>query len=462
MSVRLVLIVSIILALFILFAPTNTFARTWYVNAAGTGDAPTIQAGIDSATAGDVVSLADGTYTGAGNYNVDFRGKDITVRSESGNPADCIVDVGGTASIMRWAFRFDSGETSASRLEGITVRDSYWVVGAVWVEGSSPTITNCVFSHNTSTLAGGAIGVGDASPLITYCRFENNNAAYGGGAIYCDNASPVIRYCEFKNDSASNVGGAFGSEHGSPTLENCRFLDNWAGDAGGAIRCFYDDNATLTDLFLSGNEAAQIGGGMSIEDVVTSEVSGCTLTVNTAQGGGGMHIAGNVTVSYCTMYENTAAQSGGAIIYAGGMFELTNCTISENSAAVGGGMSVLDSAPATLTNNIIANSSQGEAVFCSAIAGVHFDCCNIYGNAGGDWVGCIALQDTLIGNFSADPAFCGVPGSGNFGLQSDSPCAPGNHPKGASCGLVGARPVDCGVSPVRKTSWSEIRSMFKK
>jgi hypothetical protein len=45
-------------------------ARTWRITSAGSGDAPTIQAGIDSAAAGDMVLLADGVYTGAGHRDM--------------------------------------------------------------------------------------------------------------------------------------------------------------------------------------------------------------------------------------------------------------------------------------------------------------------------------------------------------------------------------------------------------
>jgi hypothetical protein len=59
------------------------------------GDYPTIQAAVDAASNGDEVVLADGVFTGDGNYNIDILGKTITVRSQSGDPNTCILDVPG-------------------------------------------------------------------------------------------------------------------------------------------------------------------------------------------------------------------------------------------------------------------------------------------------------------------------------------------------------------------------------
>jgi hypothetical protein len=67
------------------------------------------------------------------------------------------------------------------------------------------------------------------------------------------------------------------------------------------------------------------------------------------------------------------------------------------------------------------------------------------------------------GNIDVDPQFCGVAPqvSGNYFLQSDSPCAPGKHPDGYPCGLIGAWPVGCKDTAVERTSWGRIKSIYR-
>jgi hypothetical protein len=79
----------------------------------------TIQAAITAAQPGDEVVIADGVYTGTSNKSLDFAGRAITVRSASGDPAACIIDCQGS-----WrGFYFHTGETSASVVQGLTIRE---------------------------------------------------------------------------------------------------------------------------------------------------------------------------------------------------------------------------------------------------------------------------------------------------------------------------------------------------
>jgi hypothetical protein len=66
-------------------------------------------------------------------------------------------------------------------------------------------------------------------------------------------------------------------------------------------------------------------------------------------------------------------------------------------------------------------------------------------------------------NLDMDPQFCGTAESWNLFLQSDSPCAPGNTPEPLeNCGLMGALPVGCGTAPVKRSTWGQIKNLYRR
>ena len=169
-----------------ILAATTAFADTWHVP----DDFLTIQAAIDAAVDGDEVVVADGTYTGDGNRDMDFGGKAITVRSANGATA-CVIDIQASDVDPHRAFHFHSGETAASVVEGFTIQNGFISQeaaedggGAVYMLGSSPTFVDCEFLQNhveANFLYGGGGAVrcqSDSSPTFIGCTF-NGNTAFG-------------------------------------------------------------------------------------------------------------------------------------------------------------------------------------------------------------------------------------------------------------------------------------------
>jgi len=218
----------------------------------------TIQQTIDAASDGDTIIVADGTYTGPGNHDIDFKGKAITVRSENG-PQNCIINCQGLGR----GFHFHSGEDANSILAGFTITNGYADLGGgIYCDGSSPTLTNCRFSDNQASEDGGGMLNFGSNPTLTNCTFTGNSAgAVGGGGMFNMFSGPTLVNCTFAGNSASHQGGGICNDlYSDPTLINCVFTANSAHsiEAGGGIWTYWHSNPRLINCTLTGN----LGGGI--------------------------------------------------------------------------------------------------------------------------------------------------------------------------------------------------------
>jgi len=161
-----------------LLLSSSVSARTWYIKANGTGDAPTIQAGADSAQHGDTLLVAAGTYSyssqGGNEYGM------ISILRGSAHMT-IVGESGASSTILDGEFQnriiFFQGETDFT-IDGFTFkRGSAPLVGTFWGGGfaahySSPIVKNCIFDNNTA-LNGGAIWYGGTGePEIINCIFK--------------------------------------------------------------------------------------------------------------------------------------------------------------------------------------------------------------------------------------------------------------------------------------------------
>lgn len=359
-------------------------------------DYPTIQAAIDAAQNGDLVVVSPGTYV----ENLDFRGKDMTVRSSDPQSAEIvattILDGGGRGSVVT----FQGGETTAAILSGFTITNGSGTIylkssaqdegdarqfcnkgifgspeekrtcgGGIVVHGSSPTIEGNILTGNKVNHGGGGIFVRSASsPIIRNNQITSNEAGGGGGIFVTDHSSPTIEGNNIGGNRAENGGGIAVDWGSSPTIQGNTIENNQSQVAGG-ILVFNHSSAAITDNTIAANRATGGGGGGILVGAASDLIlEGNEFGRNEAAFGGGLfaELASSLKVTSNTFTENVSGSFGGAIDLTGGSSAeiVDNVFRGNRSIHGGGGLCVIGRAFATVKGNLFAGNegSYGAAI----------------------------------------------------------------------------------------------------
>ncbi len=154
---------------------------------------------------------------------------------------------------------------------------------------SSPTLTNIIFSGNsTYTAGGGMINHSSSSPILTNVTFSSNSQTYGwgsngGGGMYnVFSSSPTLTNVTFSQNSAYWGGGLFSQHSSSPTLTNVTFSQNSASIGGGMYTL--GSNPVILNVTFDGNTAVSQGGALNI-DSGSAQIRNTIFWGNTAPTG---------------------------------------------------------------------------------------------------------------------------------------------------------------------------------
>jgi predicted outer membrane repeat protein len=366
------------------------------------GQIHTIEEAISAANDGDVIVLTEANYSKEGNTNLDFDGKAITLRSESGDPNKCRIDCGGRSFVT-----FQNKEGSKTVLEGITVfkggalddkDESQADHGAVHCSESSPVIKNCIFksctaraiyttSNSHAVIHGcifkdntsGAIFNMASAPEIVGCSFISNKAASGGAIYNKEKAKAIIYRCIFRKNEATRLGGAIyniggsytlidGVEPGKYAFEHNKTDPNESKAHGGAI---YNENSdllirfyTFTDNNAPGSDSQ--GGGVYCKGTSSLGVYNCKFMANKAEGGGGAIGTSDAGViplkivnTVFSTNESESGHGGGLLVGSKTKAEVLNCTFhaNESGQATGGGGGIYNTNKLTVYNSIFMDNN---------------------------------------------------------------------------------------------------------
>jgi len=383
------------------------------------GDFTSIQAAIEAARSGDIVSVASGVYHGT----TIVLNKEITLAST--NPDDpCVVAatvIDSTGYQGGLALLFTAGATADTVVDGFTITSgTYGIIsaqnatatgqngpdggsiqgGTVYINtGASPTLRNCVI-RDTNITGGNAGNGGNADTTTPGGRGGWGGWARGGGIYIAQFANPTLINCTVTNCSVTggnggNGGNSSGSIFGAADYQDANYGGLWSNDFsfpwwtlspstggqyvgdyrfysgyGGGVFCDANSAATFIDCNIINNTASGgmsgVGGtrpqGIFIPDPVTAYRIGGY--------GGGVYCGENANIDFenCLISGNVAPKpdttyhSNPYLGHGGGIaFENTanirfeNCTITGNTSAVGGGMFWSGGSPAVLDCNVINN-----------------------------------------------------------------------------------------------------------
>ncbi len=235
-----------------------------------------VQDAVDAATDGDIVKVAEGTYTGVsareGITQMVYLSKTITIQ--------------GGYTTSDWVT--PNPEVNITTLDAQGQGRVLYIEGGYW---------------GTPTIAGLHITGGDA--------LEQANDQNGGG-VYCSRGYGI-------------------------TLSNNHIFENTAQEGGG-VYMDRGHNATFNGNTISSNTAEANGGGIAFLQggILLTENA---ITANTAgQGGGLVTRYSNVTLNGNTCSFNIAYTEGGCMFVFNSTLELDANVINSNIAERGGGM----------------------------------------------------------------------------------------------------------------------------
>ncbi len=140
---------------------------------------------------------------------------------------------------------------------------------AIYINGGSPQIANCIFVQNFAR-NGGAVYIngqmGIASPLFNNCVFRENKASFNGGAVYNNGkdgkASPIFQACTFeenKSDYGACIFNDGSNGECAPLLLNCKMSNNFSLSTGAVVYSLINGNGKaspiLENCHISGNDS---------------------------------------------------------------------------------------------------------------------------------------------------------------------------------------------------------------
>lgn len=465
MKIRLSLV---ILSIIVSLLGTNTVLFAAEINVPE--DQPTIQDGILMANDGDTVLVAAGIYEGKGNVNVDFGGKQITVRSISG-AKNTIIDCGEIQDTR--GFVFNKGETTATILDGFTIKNGVHKEGAgIFINSASPTIRNCIITENSAgdsanySGKGGGIYCFDSNAFIENCTITRNfvGSRFGGGGIYLGSESNFFnsraKHTLLNCIISDNTGhGVYSTGYVTVTIQNCTVSNNTMR----GIVCTANYARHSANLITNSRIEQNMEGGVDVSEETGLNITKSIIRKNSARSGAGISCSRTciLNVSECIIADNMADNYGGGFIIEtwSGQVTISHTTITGNTSRQIGGGIYFGAVPTeqlrlTIEDSIVWGNHSDGGYDELALSGSAIVIKNSDIKGGLEGIGREAEPNrlTYTDNIDEDPLFID-PENGDFRLRENSPAAA----MGANAIFSVAGPLTVTAKGKRISKWAEFK-----
>jgi predicted outer membrane repeat protein len=289
----------------------------------------TITHAVELATSNDIIHIAPGIYTEPEGIEIrksltlEGAGKDnITIIQAGQSPGEAnsrVIDIEGDIAVAITSLTIRNGGGPDLFGEG----------GGIRSRQASLQLESVGFTENLAVSDGGGLSLRAGSASLSDVTFRANQSSGGGGGVVSrDQTGLSMSNVEFvENSSAFSGGGMFlvaSASFGSYSLNNVTFRENEGGNGGGVRLTGGGTGSLLTmsnTTFIE-NTATSQGGGMFINNIVSSVLmNGVLFERNQAgQGGGGLYSMGGSAIELedAVLRKNETSGQGGGIYVDGG------------------------------------------------------------------------------------------------------------------------------------------------